>query len=72
MNHFLCFIIRGIFNYVNLYKNDKWQLYATAAAAVYTKKLLDIIPAVNIINIFIISKKMEKILTKFEFNIINI
>lgn len=51
INNFLYLMIRRICDYTDLYKNKKWQLYAAGAAAVYTKKLLLIIPAVDIVMI---------------------
>jgi nucleoside phosphorylase len=43
MDHFPCVVIRGIRDYSNTHKNDIWQNYAAATAAVYAKELLEVI-----------------------------
>jgi nucleoside phosphorylase len=43
INTFLCLSIRGICDYINSYKNKKWQAYIAATAAVYTKEVLLVI-----------------------------
>jgi nucleoside phosphorylase len=40
MNDFPSLVVRGISDYADSHKNSKWQPYASAAAAVYAKKLL--------------------------------
>ncbi|KAH0262087.1 purine and uridine phosphorylase, partial [Aureobasidium melanogenum] len=40
MNDFPCLVIRGISDYADSRKNDRWQPYAAATAAAYTKELL--------------------------------
>ncbi|KAH8723832.1 hypothetical protein GQ44DRAFT_773708 [Phaeosphaeriaceae sp. PMI808] len=42
-----CLVIRGICDYSDSHKNKKWQPYAAATAAAYTKELLEILPASN-------------------------
>lgn len=44
MNHFPCLVIRGICDYSDTHKNNKWQGYAAMAAAAYAKDLLHRIP----------------------------
>ena len=44
MNHFPCLVIRGICDYSDSHKNNKWQGYAAMAAASYAKDLLYRIP----------------------------
>ncbi|KAK9849299.1 hypothetical protein MYU51_014545 [Penicillium brevicompactum] len=44
MNHFPCLVIRGICDYVDSHKNDRWQRYAAATAAAYGKDLLGYVP----------------------------
>lgn len=44
MNHFPCIVIRGISDYADSHKNDRWQRYAAATAAAYAKELLSFIP----------------------------
>ncbi|KAH0320301.1 purine and uridine phosphorylase, partial [Aureobasidium melanogenum] len=40
MNDFPCLVIRGISDYADSRKNDRWQPYAAATAAAYAKELL--------------------------------
>lgn len=40
MNHFPCLVIRGICDYSDSHKNNKWQGYAAMTAAAYAKALL--------------------------------
>lgn len=40
MNDFPCLVIRGISDYSDSHKNDRWQPYAAATAAAYAKELL--------------------------------
>ena len=44
MDSFPCLVIRGICDYSDTHKNDRWQQYAAAVAAAYAKELLCIIP----------------------------
>jgi nucleoside phosphorylase len=48
MNHFPCLVIRGICDYADSHKNDRWQRYASATAAAYAKELLAYIPAAEV------------------------
>ncbi|KAG5814283.1 hypothetical protein H9Q74_002896 [Fusarium xylarioides] len=43
MDGFRCLIIRGICDYCDSHKNDKWQGYAAMTAAVYAKQILGMI-----------------------------
>ncbi|KAL5084923.1 hypothetical protein Trisim1_011277 [Trichoderma cf. simile WF8] len=43
MNHFPCLVIRGICDYADAHKNDRWQNYAAATAAAFAKELLNVI-----------------------------
>ncbi|KAL7944309.1 pfs domain-containing protein [Trichoderma barbatum] len=43
MNNFPCLVIRGICDYADAHKNDRWQNYAAATAAAFAKELLDTI-----------------------------
>lgn len=38
---FPCLVIRGICDYADSHKNDRWQRYASATAAAYTKEFLN-------------------------------
>lgn len=40
MNHFPCLIIRGICDYADTHRNDKWQGYASMMAAAYARDLV--------------------------------
>ncbi|PYI03161.1 purine and uridine phosphorylase [Aspergillus sclerotiicarbonarius CBS 121057] len=48
MNNFPCLVVRGIADYADTHKNKRWQPYAAATAAAYTKELLQMIPAVDV------------------------
>ncbi|KAK4220461.1 hypothetical protein QBC38DRAFT_207355, partial [Podospora fimiseda] len=48
MNHFPCLVIRGICDYADSHKNDRWQRYASATAAAYAKELLEYVPAAEV------------------------
>ncbi|KID60063.1 Pfs, NACHT and Ankyrin domain protein, partial [Metarhizium brunneum ARSEF 3297] len=48
MNHFPCLVIRGICDYADSHKNDRWQRYASATAAAYAKELLTYVPAAEV------------------------
>ncbi|KAG9747968.1 purine and uridine phosphorylase, partial [Aureobasidium melanogenum] len=45
MNDFPCLVVRGISDYSDSHKNDKWQPYAAATAAAYAKELLGALSA---------------------------
>jgi nucleoside phosphorylase len=44
MDNFPCLVIRGICDYSDTHKNDRWQGYAAATAAAYAKELLYAVP----------------------------
>jgi nucleoside phosphorylase len=44
MNTFPCIVIRGICDYGDVHKSDRWQRYAAATAAAYAKELLAYVP----------------------------
>ncbi|KAJ4243331.1 hypothetical protein NW762_014817 [Fusarium torreyae] len=48
MNHFPCLVIRGICDYADSHKNDRWQRYASASAAAYAKELLTYVPVADV------------------------
>ncbi|KAJ6037053.1 Pfs NACHT and Ankyrin domain protein [Penicillium herquei] len=48
MNHFPCLVIRGICDYADSHKSDRWQRYASATSAGYTKELLTYVPATEV------------------------
>jgi nucleoside phosphorylase len=41
MNNFPCIVIRGISDYADSHKNDRWQPFAAAAAAACAKEFLE-------------------------------
>ncbi|KAF4883884.1 Ankyrin repeat domain-containing protein 17 [Colletotrichum fructicola] len=48
MNTFPCLVIRGICDYADSHKNNRWQNYAAATAATFSKELLHVIDAVDV------------------------
>ncbi|KAL1613293.1 hypothetical protein SLS54_010760 [Diplodia seriata] len=48
MDNFPCLVIRGISDYADAHKNDKWQDYAALTAAAYAKKLLEVLKPVQV------------------------
>jgi hypothetical protein len=44
MDQFPCLVIRGICDYADSHKNDRWHRYASATAAAYAKELLEYVP----------------------------
>lgn len=48
MNILPCLIIRGVCDYSDSHKNDRWHGYAAAVAAIYAKELLAVIPGQQI------------------------
>ncbi|KAF1812073.1 purine and uridine phosphorylase, partial [Eremomyces bilateralis CBS 781.70] len=48
MNLFPCLVIRGICDYADSHKNDRWQRYASATAAAYAKELLAYVPVAEV------------------------
>ncbi|KAF6521868.1 hypothetical protein HZS61_013396 [Fusarium oxysporum f. sp. conglutinans] len=45
MDKFPCLVIRGICDYADSHKNDRWQRYAAATAAAFAVELLELVPA---------------------------
>lgn len=48
MNSFPCLVVRGICDYADSHKNDRWQPYAAATAAAYAKELLTVVDAYEV------------------------
>ncbi|KAL3470138.1 purine and uridine phosphorylase [Aspergillus californicus] len=48
MDSFPCLVVRGISDYADSHKNDRWQPYAAAAAAAYAKELLALVPPLDV------------------------
>ncbi|OJJ65880.1 hypothetical protein ASPBRDRAFT_139251 [Aspergillus brasiliensis CBS 101740] len=49
VNNFPCLVIRGICDYADSHKNQKWQPYAAGVAAAYAKELLSVIPPGHVV-----------------------
>ncbi|BAE65011.1 unnamed protein product [Aspergillus oryzae RIB40] len=47
-NNFPCLVVRGICDYSDSHKNKRWQPYAAAVSAAFTKELLQFIPVVQL------------------------
>lgn len=60
LNNFPCLVIRGISDYADGRKNDKWQCYAALTAAAYTKELLLELPSVEVKDTPKMSQQLEK------------
>jgi nucleoside phosphorylase len=45
VNCFPCLVIKGICDYADSHRNDRWQRYAAATAAAYAKELLSWVPS---------------------------
>lgn len=65
MDEFPCLVIRGICDYADSHKNERWQSYAAAAAAAYAKELLSIIPASEVAKTRTIRKEAGKYICVF-------
>jgi len=50
MDNFPCLVIRGICDYADSHKNNRWQPYAAATAAAYAEELLRVIPRKELAN----------------------
>ncbi|KAA8652753.1 uncharacterized protein ATNIH1004_001658 [Aspergillus tanneri] len=44
MDELPCLVIRGVCDYADSHKNKRWQPYAAATAAAFTKELLSVVP----------------------------
>ena len=49
MDTFRCLVIRGICDYADSHKNQRWQAYAAVTAAAYAKELLCLVPGSQVI-----------------------
>ncbi|TKA50578.1 hypothetical protein B0A55_13278 [Friedmanniomyces simplex] len=56
MDSFPCVVIRGICDYADSHKNKRWQPYAAATAACYTKELLGVVDQQGIEQLGLASK----------------
>jgi nucleoside phosphorylase len=55
-NDFPCLIIRGISDYADSHKNDRWQPCAAASAAAYAKELLSVVRVHEVESLAVASK----------------
>ncbi|KAF9781917.1 hypothetical protein IL306_012764 [Fusarium sp. DS 682] len=66
MDKFPCQVIRGISDYADSHKNDRWQPYAAATAAAFAKELLDYVQPTaldhteNVVDVLNSSQFIEK------------
>lgn len=49
MQDFPCLVIRGVSDYADSHKNNKWQNYAAVTAAAFAKELLSVIPPARVL-----------------------
>ncbi|KAF5002118.1 hypothetical protein FGRMN_601 [Fusarium graminum] len=61
MNHFPCLVVRGISDYADSHKNDRWQKYAAIAAAALAKELLESVPVKRLFITPTVREHLEKI-----------
>lgn len=67
MNNFPCLVIRGICDYADSHKNDRWQGYAALTASAYARELLQFILPVEVRNTAPASDILESVLQRSEF-----
>lgn len=60
LNNFPCLVIRGISDYADGLKNDRWQPYASLTAAAYAKELLLQLPTIEVNNTPKMTEQFEK------------
>lgn len=58
MNSFPCLVIRGICDYADSHKNDRWQRYAASTAAAYAKEILSVVPKASIMGTSLLTDQM--------------
>jgi len=51
MDNFRCVVIRGICDYSDTHKNDRWHGYAAATAAAYAKELLSVVSQEELLSV---------------------
>ncbi|KAK2764811.1 hypothetical protein CKAH01_15750 [Colletotrichum kahawae] len=59
MDNFPCLVIRGICDYADTHKNDRWQNYSAATAAALAKELLEVIDSDDVEGASTIDEIME-------------
>ncbi|KAL0259731.1 hypothetical protein SLS55_005471 [Diplodia seriata] len=76
MNSFPCLVVRGICDYADSHKNDRWQRYAAATAAAYAKELLLVVPKIHTLETLTVTDRSREtteqlILKALQFNAMN-
>ncbi|KAF7539331.1 hypothetical protein G7054_g2214 [Neopestalotiopsis clavispora] len=66
MEAFPCLVIRGISDYADSHKNKKWQPYAAATAAAYSKELLLQIPQGEVQRTQLVTNMLEGLTMKVD------
>ncbi|KAK2765812.1 pfs domain-containing protein [Colletotrichum kahawae] len=61
MDNFPCLVIRGICDYADTHKNDRWQNYSAATAAALAKELLEVIDGDDVEGASRVDEIMEKL-----------
>lgn len=64
MNEFPCIVIHGISDYADSHKNKQQQGYAAATAVAFSKELLNIIPAVQVVETCTVDEAMKALVIK--------
>jgi nucleoside phosphorylase len=60
MNNFPCLVIRGICDYADSHKNERWQAYAAGTAAACAKEVLSVIPPKDVANSCTVEEAIRK------------
>jgi nucleoside phosphorylase len=61
MNSFPCLVIRGICDYADSHKNERWQPYAAGTAAAYAKEVLSVIPPTEVAKAHTVDEATQEI-----------
>ncbi|KAF2998928.1 hypothetical protein E8E13_006245 [Curvularia kusanoi] len=64
MNSFPCLVVRGVCDYADSHKNERWQAYAAGTAAAYAKEVLRVIPSTAVDKTPALDKIMNQRTTK--------
>jgi hypothetical protein len=64
MNEFPCIVIHGICDYADSHKNKQWQRFAAATAVAFSKELLNVIPAVQVVETCTVDEAMKALVIK--------
>nr|XP_036581485.1 pfs domain-containing protein [Colletotrichum truncatum]KAF6789836.1 pfs domain-containing protein [Colletotrichum truncatum] len=61
MDNFPCLVIRGICDYADGHKNDRWQNYAAVTAAAFAKELLEVLDGEDVEGALRMDEVMEQL-----------